>query len=267
MKEMVVFSDEQKAVIKDICNQFEDNLASNYFEYSPVKAYRNFVKSGDFAKYTLEFKKIFAVLEELSAMEGIGIQIDILENTVDPKNNCVTDSVKGSVCLTENSTEEDQMAFDLRMHFGSVYILTTAKNIIQLRAFCTEYIAKIKFDDYGNFSVDIYDDNVLYRSFDYPHFHDGSRPQLVTKHILEPVRVGKKITKEMLNRMLKKNNAPQIRAEESIASSIYGRNTAAAAILPLFLEFKPDWMRNNGNVSRPITALDVALFEKHATKH
>lgn len=267
MRETVKFSDEQKAIIRAICKQFDDNLAPGLVTYDPIKAHHFMVTNGDFAKYKLNIPKQFKILEELSAMDNIGIEVKILENEVDTEKNCVTDALYGRMCLTEESSEEDEQAFDIRVSFGSVYIQTNIDDIDWLRAQCEEYSARLLFNANGDYSVEIYSEGSLKNTYHYPRLHDGKRPRIIVEYAMKPTNAGKPpLTKEELNAILKRKNATSISARESILSSVFAHEKASLAVLSYFFDIQPSSIKYLGPTANGLTRIDVDILEKNS-KH
>ena len=266
MRETVKFSDEQKAIIRAICKQFDDNLAPGLVTYDPIKAHHFMVTNGDFAKYKLNIPKQFKILEELSAMDNIGIEVKILENEVDTEENCVTDALYGRMCLTEESSEEDEQAFDIRVSFGSVYIQTNIDDIDWLRALCEEYTAKLLFSKNGNYSVEVYSEGSLVNTYHYPRLHDGKRPRIIVEYAMKPTNAGKTLTKDELNSVLRRKDAASIGARESILSTVFAHEKASLAVLSYFFDIQPSSIRYLGPIANGLTRLDVDILENNV-KH
>lgn len=263
MKKTVEIKGEHRAIIGIICKQYDNNLASNLFEYDLIEAHQDLVKSGDFAKYKLTIPKQFKVLTELAAM-NLGVQIDIFENEIDAENNCVTDPLHNSICLTDTSDKLEQERFDIRVSFGSVYIMADVDDIDRLRELCKKYTAELFFTDKTDYYVKCHEGGVPYKTFHFPALHEGKRPSIIVDFLRK--HEGEEISKATLNAQLKIKRAATIGKTESVGSSVFAHDKASMAVLSYFFDFQPGSGTYNGPIKEELTRSDIDVFEKYSVK-
>lgn len=269
MKETVHFTDRQKAVIRAIIKQYEENLAMGLVKYDPIKATQYFAETGELTKYGLDIRTQFEVLHELSAMD-LGIEIIITKDDFDPEKRCVTDALGYSMYLRDDSDELEQTMFDIRYHFGSVRIITESiTNINRLKNMCEEgYNATLTFIDDCNYRVECSRGKDFHEIYSFPALHAGKRPQLILKYAIDHMDdENPTISKDTLNKKVLKNStslAPIIGPKESISSSIF--DDTSMAVLSYFFDFGTSSIRFRGYTRKDLTGADIAVFEEYGVK-
>ena len=265
MVETVIFTDRQKAIIGAISAQFEKNLAMGLLRYDPIEAHSYLVKTGDFSKYKLGIPEQFEVLAELSALD-LPIQIDISENEYNPTMNCLTDALHRTFCITDDSSDLEREAFEIKRTFGTVFIVATIDGMEEVKALCrNDYIAELVFADSVNYHVKCCLEGQC-ENYHFPPLHAGKRPQLIIKCAMD--NKGKELSRRYLNeRVLKRSGATLIGRGESILSSVLAHDKASLAVFSYFFDITPGSITYNGSTRTDLSVADIGVFKKYCIKH
>ena len=259
MIETVRFSDEQKAIIRAINDQFEKNNTSYLFEYKPVEA-QNFLIEHKFAKkLEINIREQFNILQELSAME-LPVEIRFSKNDISNDGRTVTDGLHSSIELADDSDELLEKAFSIRVTFGSVYIRTTIPDMNKVLNLCEDYTAEFKLHDGMNYSVKCTNESGFNKTYNFPKLHSGSRAQIILEHVIN--HEGEKYKKSTINIWLKnKNDKKKIDEGKYLDLAIFGKSDALKNVLPYFFEIDKDSITFLSKTCT-VTQSDIDLFEK-----
>lgn len=267
MKETVVFTSEQKAVLRAIFQQFNDNHVAGLFEYDPLEASKFFSDRNEIIDNELDIPGQFKVIGELSDLLskiGLDIFIKVFKNELDPEKRYVSDALGHGIMLTEESDEEEQERFSIRLSFGSVYVATNVKEIKMLEDMCDDgYQAELIFINSTTYKVRYgREGEAETKTLFYKPLYADTRPQLILQYAKENRVKDEPIGKKVLNEcILKPRGATIIGKKESIASSVFSKEVMA--IMSYFYDFQPSSIYYIGSIKKNLTKVDINVFREN----
>ena len=259
MEGTATLSKEQKAGALALIKQFEKNYAHSFFEYLPVEGHHTFLENG----VAMTIPEQLKILEELGRME-LGIQIDFLKNDLDPKTGYLTDPLHNICHLSNNPSDEEQEAYQAKLNYGTVMVISNKSAIDNLRALCKDFWCELVFLDEARYYIKCFEGSKLHKIYHFPALQKGKRPQIITNYALN--EEGVLLDRKTLNVRLKALGAATIGDKESVSTTVFAHDKASLAVLSFFFDIQPGSIMYRGPIRESLSQKDIDVFEQYCKK-